>query len=453
MIRVVNVRLGLQAQALLRIERGELAELRPLAGLLGGHPVDGVEAHQRVELLALVAAHLDGLTALLAVARGLDRAGDGVALAQPVPLDHAERHVDVVGTGQVAAGAHEGVVVENVEDAGAGRQDIVLGNLGLLLELRAVGAAAGGAPLVAVAPTVAVAAAAVAAVLVVIAVLALLPVPFLAVTVLLVTVLLTIASLLTITALAVTVLLSVASLLAVTALVVASLLTIAALLVTPLLAIAALLLRARAVAALTGIAGLALLVAALPALVALAAVPATRPAVGALAGVGAGLGRLLRALPRTVPLARAIGGVLAATLAGTVARVSRRGGLLTVALRTRLLLGSGALLCRHAGRGTVGADGAAAAGGLGGRGGARAGHAGAGLLRPDHVDEVALAHLGRAGDAHAAGESLQFSQAHGRQGAGSARLLVRGRCGIERGGVGHEGPFPLVASGGDVRGC
>ena len=87
----------------------------------GGRPVDRVEPHERVELLAA-----DVARGLLALAQCLDRAGDAVTLAQAVLLDHAERDVDVVGPGQVAGRAHEGVVVEHVEDAGDGHEDVVL---------------------------------------------------------------------------------------------------------------------------------------------------------------------------------------------------------------------------------------------------------------------------------------------------------------------------------------
>ena len=44
-----------------------------------------------------------------------------------------ERQVDVVGARQVAAGAHEGVVVEDVEDAGRRHQHVVLEDLGVRL--------------------------------------------------------------------------------------------------------------------------------------------------------------------------------------------------------------------------------------------------------------------------------------------------------------------------------
>ena len=55
-------------------------------------------------------------------------AGDDVALAQAVLADLGERDVDVVRARQVAGGADEGVVVEDVEDAGHREQDVVLGD-------------------------------------------------------------------------------------------------------------------------------------------------------------------------------------------------------------------------------------------------------------------------------------------------------------------------------------
>ena len=65
------------------------------------------------------------------------------------------------------------------------------------------------------------------------------------------------------------------------------------------------------------------------------------------------------------------------------------------------------------------------------------------VLFADGGDEVALAHLGGAGDPHARGELLQLGQAHRAECAGSARLLRgRGSGGVASAGVGHEGPFP-----------
>jgi hypothetical protein len=88
-----------------------------------------------------------------------------------VALDQLERHVDVAAAGQVPGGAHERVAVEDVEDAGDGNEDVVLGDRRLDGAVDLVAADAGTA-LVAVAPTVA-ATTATAAVLVVEAVLVL----------------------------------------------------------------------------------------------------------------------------------------------------------------------------------------------------------------------------------------------------------------------------------------
>ena len=156
MTRVVRLLgLGLQPQPLLRVERRELAELDPRLGLVRLQAVDGVEADQGVELLPAAGAVLR----LLALAGRLDRAGDGVALAQRVPLDQAERYVDVVGPGQVPGGADEGVVVEHVEDAGHRDEDVVVGDLELgFVLLRRPGRAAAALPVaaaLAAAPTAA----------------------------------------------------------------------------------------------------------------------------------------------------------------------------------------------------------------------------------------------------------------------------------------------------------
>ena len=114
--------LRLQAQALLGVEGRELGELRPLARLLGVGAVDRVDADEGVELLAP-----------LPIARLPHGTGDRIALAQAVLLDHGERDVDVIGAGQVARGAHEGVVVEDIEDARDRDEHIVIGDLDVLL--------------------------------------------------------------------------------------------------------------------------------------------------------------------------------------------------------------------------------------------------------------------------------------------------------------------------------
>ena len=65
------VRRGLLLEALLRVQRGELGELRAVGRLFDAHAVDGVDGLQRHELLALVAA--------VALARRADGSGHGVA--------------------------------------------------------------------------------------------------------------------------------------------------------------------------------------------------------------------------------------------------------------------------------------------------------------------------------------------------------------------------------------
>mgnify|MGYP006373898873 CR=1 FL=1 len=113
---------GLEPQALLRVERRQVAELDAVGVLLQRAAVDRIDPDDCVVLLTPGA---------LAIARLTDRADDRVALAEVVLLDLAERDVDVVRTGQVAARTHEGVVLKDVEDAGDRQQDVVLGDLGL----------------------------------------------------------------------------------------------------------------------------------------------------------------------------------------------------------------------------------------------------------------------------------------------------------------------------------
>ena len=104
-----DVRLGLEAQPLLRVERGELGELDAVARLVWVLAVHRVQAHERVVLLAA-----------LAVAGLADRAGDRVAAPQVELANVGVGDVHVVRAGVVTLGADEpGVLVlDGVEDAG-----------------------------------------------------------------------------------------------------------------------------------------------------------------------------------------------------------------------------------------------------------------------------------------------------------------------------------------------
>ena len=114
----------------------ELLELDPVLRRLRVGSVDGVDADHRVELLLALA--LTGLAHL---------ADDRVAAAESELPDHGQREVDVVGAGKVAAGADERVVVEHVEDAGRGHEDVVLEDRGVGL-VAAAAALDGSAPAV-----------------------------------------------------------------------------------------------------------------------------------------------------------------------------------------------------------------------------------------------------------------------------------------------------------------
>src|SRR5690606_37557334 len=140
-----DARVGLQAQPLLRVQRGQLGEVDAGLGLLRLHPVDRVETHQRVELLAPLP--LAGLA---------HRTGDDVALAQPVLADLRQRHVHVARARQVAGGAHERVVVEDVEDARDRDEDVVLADHRLLVAVAAAAPVALAEPASAPAPAAAV---------------------------------------------------------------------------------------------------------------------------------------------------------------------------------------------------------------------------------------------------------------------------------------------------------
>ncbi|MPM66236.1 hypothetical protein SDC9_113143 [bioreactor metagenome] len=106
---------GLHPQPLLRVQRGQLGEIGTILHLLGRLAVDRVETHQRVVLLATLP--LAGLT---------DGAGDDVTLAESVFAHHRQRDVGIVGSGQVATGPHESVVVEDIENAADLDQHIVV---------------------------------------------------------------------------------------------------------------------------------------------------------------------------------------------------------------------------------------------------------------------------------------------------------------------------------------
>ena len=113
--RRVGLGRRLHTQLLGGVDRGQLAELTARLRLVDRHAVDGVNAHEGVVLLALT----------LALAGQAHGAGHGVTGTQAPAAHVAERHVDIIRAGQVAGGAHEGVVLLNVEDAGD-RREVVL---------------------------------------------------------------------------------------------------------------------------------------------------------------------------------------------------------------------------------------------------------------------------------------------------------------------------------------
>ena len=113
--RRVGLGRRLHTQLLGGVDRGQLAELTARLRLVDRHAVDGVNAHEGVVLLALT----------LALAGQAHSTGDSVTGTQAPAAHVAERHVDVVRAGQVAGGAHEGVVFLDVEDTGD-RREVVL---------------------------------------------------------------------------------------------------------------------------------------------------------------------------------------------------------------------------------------------------------------------------------------------------------------------------------------
>src|SRR5699024_2641777 len=124
--RRVQLRGGLQPQALLRVERGELRELDAAASIVDGQSVDGVEADECVERLALAAP-------MFVLTRLADRAGDGIALAQTVLPHHRGRDVDVVRAREVTGSAQERIVVMDVEDAADGDEHVVVADVRLVI--------------------------------------------------------------------------------------------------------------------------------------------------------------------------------------------------------------------------------------------------------------------------------------------------------------------------------
>ena len=124
---------GLQAQPLVRVQRGELAELGTLLGVLDRPPLTVSRRTSGLNFCRWL-----GCSPSCGHA---DRAGDGVAAAQAVLAHHVHRHVDVVGAGQVAGGPDERVVVEHVEDARDGLNDVVLAQFGIAVAAAALAAA------------------------------------------------------------------------------------------------------------------------------------------------------------------------------------------------------------------------------------------------------------------------------------------------------------------------
>ena len=112
------LRVGLEVDQLVRVDRGQVAEDRAAAGGLGVDAVDRIDPEHAPVLLGL--------------ARGADGAGDAVADAQAEAAHLAGADVDVLRAGQQAVAAHEAeALVDDVEDAG---RVVVAGALGLALE-------------------------------------------------------------------------------------------------------------------------------------------------------------------------------------------------------------------------------------------------------------------------------------------------------------------------------
>ena len=112
------LRVALEVDQLVRVDRGQVAEDGPAAGGLDVDAVDRVDAEHA--------------PVLLGVARGADGAADAVADPEAEAADLAGADVDVVRAGQEAVAAHEAeAFVDDVEDAG---RVGVAGALGLALE-------------------------------------------------------------------------------------------------------------------------------------------------------------------------------------------------------------------------------------------------------------------------------------------------------------------------------
>src|SRR5690606_1549975 len=382
-----------------------------------------------------------------------------------VLADLGEGDVHVVGARQVAGGADEGVVVEDVQDARDGDQDVVLVDLRLLHVVAAPAATA-----VAVAAATAPAAALEVVVVVLLPVLpaaaALLLVltAALAALVLLLVVALAAASAVVATVTAVVAASAVAAVPAAALAVVVRLavaLRLLTLLLVLLLRLLALLLRRGVALRLALRLGLGL-------------GPGVRLRLGGdrpgRGGRGAGLGG--GATPA------ALGGRLVGGLLG--GGVGLRGGL---ARDVDLLLGGGrgrvggglgrggGVLLRSVVRTGTG-GGAALRLGLGGRVGLGRGGASGGLRLLDDLDQLALAHARGAPDAEAGCDLLQLGQHHALEagtaappgaGTGGRRGSVRGgrgsglldTCAHQIGGVAHEGSFPGADVGlsGSATGC
>ena len=105
--RGISLSRGLHAQLLIGVDRGELGKLTTSLCILNAHTVDGVNANQRVVLLALT----------FSLTRLTDGACDRVTGAQSPTTDIAEGDINIVRTRQITRGAHESMVFLNVQDA------------------------------------------------------------------------------------------------------------------------------------------------------------------------------------------------------------------------------------------------------------------------------------------------------------------------------------------------